>query len=251
MFRRLIVLAGRCPARCVAASAPALAVRVKVRVEGKTTTIFGAPSRPSSTRRRTRSTRSTRPARPASSTTTCTSTSFGPYVDQIGRYPARRASGWVFKVNGVSPPVGADQATLKDGDTVLWYWATFTDAGGPPTLAPRKRKRAELLPGRLARTTRAVDSAAGARSCASTGGASQTPRRPGAASASTAASSARRCRRRCARTRSVNTCPRSPPSRSSCSPAAGTSARAGERDALGHARPRREVVLDLRRCRPG
>ena len=43
-------------------------------------------------------------------------------------------SGWVFKVNGVSPPVGADKVTLKDGDVVLWYYATFGPAGGPPTL---------------------------------------------------------------------------------------------------------------------
>ena len=44
------------------------------------------------------------------------------------------SSGWAFKVNGVSPPVGADKVELKDGDVVLWYWADFTDAGGPPTL---------------------------------------------------------------------------------------------------------------------
>jgi hypothetical protein len=37
-------------------------------------------------------------------------------------------------VNGVSPPVGADKVTLKDGDVVLWYYATFGPAGGPPTL---------------------------------------------------------------------------------------------------------------------
>ena len=40
----------------------------------------------------------------------------------------------MFKVNGVSPPVGADKVTLKDGDVVLWYYATFGPAGGPPTL---------------------------------------------------------------------------------------------------------------------
>jgi hypothetical protein len=38
-------------------------------------------------------------------------------------------------VNGVSPPVGADAVTLKDGDRVLWYWATF----GRP--AGRRRSR--------------------------------------------------------------------------------------------------------------
>ena len=46
----------------------------------------------------------------------------------------RRDSGWVFKVNDVSPPVGADQVVLKDGDHVLWYYATFGPTGGPPTL---------------------------------------------------------------------------------------------------------------------
>jgi hypothetical protein len=60
--------------------------------------------------------------------------SFGPYVDQIARYAAAGQTGWVFKVNGKSPPVGADAVTLKDGDRVLWYWAQFGVAGGPKTL---------------------------------------------------------------------------------------------------------------------
>jgi len=62
-------------------------------------------------------------------------TSFGPYVDQIGRNPGAGTAGWVFKVDGKSPPVGADAVTLKDGDTVLWYWAQFGAAGGPKTLS--------------------------------------------------------------------------------------------------------------------
>jgi hypothetical protein len=66
-----------------------------------------------------------------------TQTSFGPYVDQIGRFLAGASNGWVFKVNGVSPPVGADAVTLKAGDRVLWYWATFGPTGGPPTLVLR------------------------------------------------------------------------------------------------------------------
>ena len=64
-----------------------------------------------------------------------TQTGFGPYVDQIGRYPGGAESGWVFKVDNVSPPVGADKVVLKDGDSVLWYYATFGPTGGPPTLA--------------------------------------------------------------------------------------------------------------------
>ena len=41
----------------------------------------------------------------------------------------------MFKVNDVSPPVGADKVVLKDGDRVLWYYATFGPQGGPPTLS--------------------------------------------------------------------------------------------------------------------
>jgi phage tail tape-measure protein len=63
-----------------------------------------------------------------------TASSFGNYVSQIGKYAAAGSSGWAFKVNGASPPVGADQVALKDGDVVLWYWATFGPTGGPPTL---------------------------------------------------------------------------------------------------------------------
>jgi hypothetical protein len=66
--------------------------------------------------------------------------SFGPFVDQIGRFPAAGLSGWIFKVNGISPPVGADQVTLRDGDSVLWYWADFdpTSFAGPSTLVLRR-----------------------------------------------------------------------------------------------------------------
>jgi hypothetical protein len=110
----------------------ASAATVRVRVEGKSNTIFGA----------------TQPR--ASATTALVAleaasiagefyyhvqvTGFGPYIDQIGRYPAAGSSGWVFKVNGASPPVGADQVELEDGDVVLWYWAEFGQSGGPPTL---------------------------------------------------------------------------------------------------------------------
>jgi hypothetical protein len=108
-----------------------------VRVEGKTQSIFGA-------------------AQPRAQAVTAldalevasnagefyyhvTQSGFGPYVDQIGRYPSGGSSGWVFKVNGASPPVGADQVELKTGDVVLWYWATFTNAGGPSTLELRSK----------------------------------------------------------------------------------------------------------------
>ncbi|HUQ21822.1 MAG TPA: DUF4430 domain-containing protein [Gaiellaceae bacterium] len=116
----------------VAIAPAALAATVKIRVEGKTTTIFGA----------------TQPTVAADNALQAldaasfagefyygkTTSSFGDYVSQIGKYPGDQSTGWVFKVNGVSPPVGADKVVLKDGDVVLWYHATFGPTGGPRTL---------------------------------------------------------------------------------------------------------------------
>jgi hypothetical protein len=135
-----LVLVAVAAAVLVAVPAALAAVRVHVRVEGKTQTIFG----------------STEPALSVQANALdalesaslagefyyhVTTASFGVYVDQIGRYPASGSSGWVFKVNGVSPPVGADAVTLKPGDRVLWYWATFGPNGGPPTLVLRRASR--------------------------------------------------------------------------------------------------------------
>jgi Domain of unknown function (DUF4430) len=126
-------------ALAAAFASTAAAASVSVRVEGKTTSIFGAAG----------------PRVSADNAMAAldlasllgefyyhvTTTSFGPYVDQIGRYPAGGANGWVFKVNGASPPVGADQVALKDGDRVLWYYATFGPTGGPPTLLLTRTSR--------------------------------------------------------------------------------------------------------------
>jgi hypothetical protein len=135
VFRRLIVLVAA--VMLVAALAtPALAERVKVRVEGKTTTIFG----------------SLEPAIVVSDPTALGALEAasvvgefyyhvnpGPFVNQIGRYPGVGFSGWGYKINGVSPPVGANQAPVKNGDTVLWYWTTFSEQGSTPTLLLRRR----------------------------------------------------------------------------------------------------------------
>jgi hypothetical protein len=112
--------------------ATAYAATVKVRVEGKTRTLFGATDV------------SVTAATPLDAIEQAsllgelyyhvTTTSLGPYVDQVGRYGGDASSGWVFKVNDVSPPVGAAQVQLKDGDRVLWYYAAFGPNGGPPTL---------------------------------------------------------------------------------------------------------------------
>ena len=132
MSRRLCIFVAVLAAALLVVPA-AFALRVHVRVEGPTRTIYG-------------------PTEPALSVTSTALdaldsasmagqfyyhvevASFGRYVNRIGRYSANASSGWVFKVNGVSPPVGADAVTLKDGDRVLWYWATFGPKGGPATL---------------------------------------------------------------------------------------------------------------------
>jgi hypothetical protein len=111
----------------------ALAARVSVRVEGRTLPLFG------SLETRFEAGGNAMQALDIASLRGefyyhVTTTSFGSYVDQIGRHPAGGTNGWVFKVNGASPPVGADKVTLKDGDVVLWYYATFGNSGGPPTL---------------------------------------------------------------------------------------------------------------------
>jgi hypothetical protein len=139
VFRRLIILAGVALLAC-ALAAPALAMRVKVRVEGRTTTIFGS-SEPTLTTGTNALTALDAASVAGEFYYHVTATSYGPFVDQIGLYPGAGTSGWSYKINGASPPVGADQAMLKDGDTVLWYWSTFTEAGGSPTLLLRKRKR--------------------------------------------------------------------------------------------------------------
>jgi hypothetical protein len=114
------------------------AARVTVRVEGRTQTIFGkAP-------RQVVADDALAALRTASTAgeffVNVRETSFGPFVEQIGRWPAAGLSGWIFKVNGVSPPVGADQVQLRDGDSVLWYWADFdaTSFAGPSTLVLRR-----------------------------------------------------------------------------------------------------------------
>jgi hypothetical protein len=119
----------------------AFALRVHVRVEGKERTIFG-PTAALIDVTSPRADALPENALDALETASAlgefyyhiTQSSFGPYVDQVGRYAAVGQTGWVFKVNGVSPPVGADQVRLQKGDTVLWYWAQFGIAGGPKTL---------------------------------------------------------------------------------------------------------------------
>jgi Domain of unknown function (DUF4430) len=118
----------------------ALAVDVHVRVEGKTRNIFGS-TEPTLTAKANALDALDSASLAAEFYYHVTTTSFGPYIDQIGRYLAGGSNGWVFKVNGISPPVGADAVVLKDGDRVLWYWAAFGPTGGPPTLVLQATKK--------------------------------------------------------------------------------------------------------------
>jgi hypothetical protein len=129
VLRRIVALS---VLLALALTPAAFAANVKIRVEGKTNTIFG------STQPRVTADNALQALDAASFAGEfyygITTSSFGNYVSQIGKYPADQSSGWFFKVNGVAPQVGADQFVLKDGDIVLWYYLTFGPAGGPPTL---------------------------------------------------------------------------------------------------------------------
>ena len=139
MYRRSFALVAALAAVLVLVPA-ALAARVHVRVEGKTQTIFGS-TEPSLNVKANALDALDSASLAGEFYYHVTVGGFGPYVDQIGRYPAGGSSGWVFKVNGLSPPVGADAVVLKPGDRVLWYWATFGPSGGPPTLVLRRASR--------------------------------------------------------------------------------------------------------------
>jgi len=131
LLRRSLIVVATCLVALSVAPFAAAAI-VHIRVEGKTVTLFGAsePRVWAATPLEALQTAS----RAGEFYVHVTASSFGTYVDQVGLYGGSGDSGWVFKVNGVSPPVGADQVQLKDGDTVEWYYATFGASGGPPTL---------------------------------------------------------------------------------------------------------------------
>lgn len=140
MFRRPMILAVVAALFALLAES-ALGVNVRVRVEGKTQTIYGM-SEPTLTTTGT-SALDTLDAASARGEFYyhVTQFAFGPYVDQIGRYAGAGSNGWSYKVNGKDPGVGAGAVVLKDGDVVLWYWNTFGASGGSPTLVLRRQQR--------------------------------------------------------------------------------------------------------------
>ncbi len=112
------------------------AASVRVRVEGPTSTLFGAVE--------------PRLGKSGASLTALDAlaltrvpfhvqpTGEGLYVDRIAQFPSAGTAGWALKVNGVMQ-TAPDRVKLRVGDRVLWYWAQFgIVAGGPPTLALRR-----------------------------------------------------------------------------------------------------------------
>jgi Domain of unknown function (DUF4430) len=119
----------------------ALAVKVRVRVEGKTRTVFGAtaPVIEVASPRASPLPETALDALHAASVLGVFSYHVVAHpsfrVDRIGGLAALGQSAWLYKVNGVIPAVPANEYRLKRGDTVLWYWAQFGIVpGGPKTL---------------------------------------------------------------------------------------------------------------------
>jgi hypothetical protein len=112
----------------------AAAVKVHVRVEGKTRTIFGAAA-PVLDVTSPRANPLPENALDALATASFLGEFYfhvtDTHVDQVGRYPAQGQTGWAVKVNGKS---ASSRTTLRAGDSVLWYWAQFGIVGGPKAL---------------------------------------------------------------------------------------------------------------------
>jgi hypothetical protein len=147
VVRRTLLLAAASLAAAAVAS-PALGVTVHVRVEGARTSIYGAHeprlgaftgtlvADDGSAHTLTQPTALgalERASRKGEFYYRLRSFGFGLFVDRIGRREGVGSAGWAYKVNGVSPPVGADQYVVREGDRVLWYWADFAN-GSPATL---------------------------------------------------------------------------------------------------------------------
>jgi hypothetical protein len=123
----------------------ALAVKVRVRVEGRDLTIFGAtaPLIDVTSPRANPLPESALDALESASVlgefyyhvTTLPDVR----VDQIGRIAEFGQTSWAYKVNGVAPDVGAAEYRLRPGDSVVWYWAQYGFAGGPKTLVLQRR----------------------------------------------------------------------------------------------------------------
>ncbi len=74
---------------------------------------------------------------------------FGLYVSSVDNelpVPSPPYPGWMVRVNGVMPSVGADQVALHSGDSVLWYYGTY-DASPTVAALPASHGDRRLLGG--------------------------------------------------------------------------------------------------------
>ena len=53
-------------------------------------------------------------------------TSYGPYLTAIAGDEASGSIGWLYLVNSISPPVGAADYNLQQGDEAVWYFGDFS-----------------------------------------------------------------------------------------------------------------------------
>jgi hypothetical protein len=134
VFARSLAVAGTVGVLATILVPQALAVKVHVRVEGKTRTIFGASS-PLVDVTSPRASPLPENALDALMTASFLGEFYvhvtDAHVDQVGRYAAQGQTGWAVKVNG---KLASSGTTLRAGDAVLWYWAQFGIVGGPKTL---------------------------------------------------------------------------------------------------------------------
>ncbi|WP_258359602.1 S-layer homology domain-containing protein [Moorella sulfitireducens] len=56
---------------------------------------------------------------------------FAGYVTSIAGLANSGMNGWMYKVNGSVPSVGADQKTIKSGDEIIWWYSTDWTSSGP------------------------------------------------------------------------------------------------------------------------
>ena len=142
----------------------ALAVGVHVRVEGKTRNIFGS-TEPTLTVKANALDALDSASLAGEFYYHVTASSFGPYVDQVGRYVAGGSNGWVFKLNGVSPPVGADAVDAQGRGLSALVLGHLRPGRWAPDARVAGDQEARLLSGARAGRHTARPRPHGARGC--------------------------------------------------------------------------------------
>lgn len=82
-----------------------------------------------------------------------------PYVPRIGRFAARGADGWVYKVGHTAPTIdaGAPLRAIRPGARVLWFWCELRPGGCQRTLQVTPAERRVAPGARLSVTVTGYD----------------------------------------------------------------------------------------------